>query len=244
MPLQDPKHPANVQVIYARIYGALVIAILISTFMYGVSLVSLSLLCRIAAVMSEHTVTPVDRSSILQAGGKERYECAKSYNLIRITLGTVETIFTGHQLYDTFIINTGNPALMDRSPLQVTLFLVSRHHHDLFSVSSSVPVSSFKVNSSHLIDKLTAGNRENMHAPTLPHSLLNYFSPAEFGQSARVFTVEYALWPFRLYVSSSSTSRTTDFSLILQISLGLIQMDGLNALVSIEEISKTFSARA
>ncbi|KIJ44990.1 hypothetical protein M422DRAFT_251629 [Sphaerobolus stellatus SS14] len=30
--------------------------------------------------MSEHTVTPVNRSSILQAGGKERYKCAESYN--------------------------------------------------------------------------------------------------------------------------------------------------------------------
>ncbi|KIJ28038.1 hypothetical protein M422DRAFT_270727 [Sphaerobolus stellatus SS14] len=140
MPLQDPKHPANAQVTYARIYGALVIAILISTFMYGVSLVSLSLLCRIPAVMSDHTVTPVDRS-ILQAGGKERYESNTTAD------------FIGHQLYDTFIISTGNPALMDRIPLQF-----------------------------RAVDKLTAGNRENMHALTLPHSLFNYFSPAEFGQ--------------------------------------------------------------
>ncbi|KIJ45015.1 hypothetical protein M422DRAFT_30180 [Sphaerobolus stellatus SS14] len=34
--------------------------------------------------------------------------------LLLITLTTLQTIFTGHQLYYTFIISTGNPALMDR----------------------------------------------------------------------------------------------------------------------------------
>ncbi|KIJ42553.1 hypothetical protein M422DRAFT_254338 [Sphaerobolus stellatus SS14] len=118
MSLQDPKHPANAQVIYARSYGALMIAILISTFMYGVSLLIVLQYFKLQA-KRDTSVLKVTISTL-------------------ITLGTLETIFTGHQLYDTFIINTGNTALMDQIPLQVTLFLVSRLHHDFFSVFSSM----------------------------------------------------------------------------------------------------------
>ncbi|KIJ44932.1 hypothetical protein M422DRAFT_251551 [Sphaerobolus stellatus SS14] len=146
MPLQDP---ANAQVIYARAYGPLLIAILISTFMYGVSL-----------------------SFVLQYFKLE--------------------------------------AKRDPSVLKVAILLLM-FNHDLFSIFSSVSVSSFKANTSHLVDKLTARNREDMHAPTLPHSLLNYFSPAEFGQ-VKCFPV------------SKSLHSQVRLMAVLVILLGLLQM--------------------
>ncbi|KIJ44985.1 hypothetical protein M422DRAFT_251624 [Sphaerobolus stellatus SS14] len=170
MPLQDPEHPAHAQVTYAKIYGALLVAILISTFMYGISL---------SMVLQYFKLEAKRDTSVL-----------KFTILLLITLTTLQTIFTVHELYNTFIISAGNPALMDRITLQL-----------------------------RAINKLTAGNREHMHAPTLSHSLLNYSSLAEFGQSARVFTVD----------------------LIPQILLGLLQMGAGLALVSIEATSKTFS---
>ncbi|KIJ44944.1 hypothetical protein M422DRAFT_30164 [Sphaerobolus stellatus SS14] len=117
MPLQDP---ANAQVIYARAYGPLLIAILISTFMYGVSL---------SFVLQYFKLEAKRDTSVL-----------KVTILLLITLTTLETIFTGHQLYDTFITNTGNPALEDRIPLQyltafvAQLFFASR----IWSVSKSL----------------------------------------------------------------------------------------------------------
>ncbi|KIJ44969.1 hypothetical protein M422DRAFT_251597 [Sphaerobolus stellatus SS14] len=192
MQLQDLKHPTNAQVINATIYGPLLTALLISTFMYGVSLVSFSLLCRIPAVMSEHTVAPVNRFSILQVGGKERYECAESYN------------FVAHNLND----------IRNRIYRSSTLrYLDCKYWKS--GVDGSNPVA--------------IPYREDMHVPTLPHSLLNYFSPAEFGQ--------VNCSP----VSKSLRSRVRLMAVPV-ILLGLLQMGAGLALVSIEVISKTFSS--
>ncbi|KIJ30920.1 hypothetical protein M422DRAFT_267532 [Sphaerobolus stellatus SS14] len=73
-----------------------------------------------------------------------------------------------------------------------------------------------------------APRREGMHAPTLPHSLLSYFSPAEFGQ-VNCFPVSKSL---------HSRVRLMAVPVIL---LSLLQMGAGLALVSIEATSKTFS---
>ncbi|KIJ45010.1 hypothetical protein M422DRAFT_30178 [Sphaerobolus stellatus SS14] len=128
MPLQDPEHPAHAQVTYARFYGPLLVAILISTFMYGISL------------------TMVLQYFKLEA--KRDTRVLKFTILLLITLTTLQTIFTVHQLYNTFIISAGNPVLMDRISFSVLganactyliafvaqLFLASR----IWSVSKSL----------------------------------------------------------------------------------------------------------
>ncbi|KIJ44939.1 hypothetical protein M422DRAFT_251560 [Sphaerobolus stellatus SS14] len=97
---QNPNHPVKAHVTYAGRYGALLIAILINTFMYGISL------------------TMVLQYFKLQA--KRDTIALKLTIFLLITLATLETIFTSHQLYDTFILDMGNMDLINRIPLQVT----------------------------------------------------------------------------------------------------------------------------
>ncbi|KIJ44972.1 hypothetical protein M422DRAFT_251606 [Sphaerobolus stellatus SS14] len=81
MPVEDPKHLVKVQVTN----GALMIAILINTFI---------------------TLTMVIQYFKRQA--KRDTIALKITIFLLILLATLETIFTSHRLYDTFIINMGN----------------------------------------------------------------------------------------------------------------------------------------
>ncbi|KIJ39813.1 hypothetical protein M422DRAFT_257412 [Sphaerobolus stellatus SS14] len=100
MPTPESTYTTKIHPTYANFYGALLIAILTNTFMYGVSL------------------SMVLQYFKMQAKGDTRL--LKVAILLLITLATLETIFTGHQLYDTFIIETGDSALIhDRIPLQL-----------------------------------------------------------------------------------------------------------------------------
>ncbi|KIJ50051.1 hypothetical protein M422DRAFT_27464 [Sphaerobolus stellatus SS14] len=99
MPTEDPKHPVKVSVTYAGLYGALLIAILINTFMYGISL-----------SMVVH---------YLKRQGKRDTILLKLTVLLLILLATLETIFTSHQLYATFILDSGSPALINNIPLSL-----------------------------------------------------------------------------------------------------------------------------
>ncbi|KIJ40055.1 hypothetical protein M422DRAFT_257125 [Sphaerobolus stellatus SS14] len=197
MQVQDPKHPVKVQVTYAGLYGALLIAILINTFMYGVSL---SIVLQYFKLQSKRDTNAL-----------------KITIFLLITLATLETIFASHQLYDTFIINTGNPALIDRIPLQVTSFLVSRLNHDLFSVFSSVP-------------------GENAC------TYLNAFV-AQLFFASRIWSVSKSLHSrVRLMAVPVYSKLASTIDLLGHHgSFFRFNEDGLNALVSIEAISKTFS---
>ncbi|KIJ35378.1 hypothetical protein M422DRAFT_262338 [Sphaerobolus stellatus SS14] len=99
MSMQDPRFPVKVQVTFAGRYGAVLIATLINTFIYGVAL-----------IMSMR---------YFKLHAKKDLRVLKITVFVLTLLATLEVVFTGYELYDTFIIKSGNPDLLDEIVLSV-----------------------------------------------------------------------------------------------------------------------------
>ncbi|KIJ40782.1 hypothetical protein M422DRAFT_256204 [Sphaerobolus stellatus SS14] len=93
MSMQDPRFPVKVQVTFAGRYGAVLIATLINTFIYGIAL-----------IMS---------MQYFKLHAKKDLRVLKITVFVLTLLATLEVVFTGYELYDTFIIKSGNPDLLD-----------------------------------------------------------------------------------------------------------------------------------
>ncbi|KAJ2926185.1 hypothetical protein H1R20_g10918, partial [Candolleomyces eurysporus] len=97
--MPDARYPLAFPPTFKNLYGAQMLAILITTWLYGISFI---MLARYFASHSRND--PVMVKAVIAVLG---------------ILATMETIFSHHQLYDYFILKNGDLSQRDMIPFSV-----------------------------------------------------------------------------------------------------------------------------